>query len=212
MTLFFGGNTASRWALPGSVKVGCKLRTCIQASERNTTKPMQPRFSLVRFLVVVSSIACVASIFGACANLTAPASEQSSESQQTTGVPAKPRASAMARPEQQPAPAPAEEKIAASHILVGYKGAMRSRSERTKEEAKKIATELAARAKKGEDFAELARKHSEGPSAPRGGQLNEFTRKQMVKPFADAAFALQVGQVSDPVESPFGFHVIKRTK
>ena len=196
--------------------MGCQLRTCIQASERNTTKPMKPGLSRIRFPVVVFLTTSAASTCGACANLTAPGSEQSAGSPLAPVVPAEPAAAAAAaaakRPPRQPPPAPEEEKISAAHILVAFKGSMRSRSDRTKEEAKKIAAELAARARKGEDFAELARRHSEGPSAGKGGQLNEFSRRQMVKPFADAAFALRVGQVSDPVETPFGFHVIKRTK
>jgi peptidyl-prolyl cis-trans isomerase C/peptidyl-prolyl cis-trans isomerase SurA len=146
-----------------------------------------------------------------CAKLTAPAREESAAVQPA----AKPAASAKPSPAPRPTAPPTagdQEKVAASHILIGYKGAMRAKADRTKEEAKKIANELAARAKKGEDFAELAKKNSEGPSAVRGGQLNQFTRRQMVKPFSDAAFALKVGQVSDPVETPFGFHIIKRTK
>jgi NIMA-interacting peptidyl-prolyl cis-trans isomerase 1 len=185
------------------------LRACIPGSGRNTTESMRPKpLRLLTLACTASTAALLAT--AACAKLTAPAKEDS-----VTSPPAaspKPAASVAARPAPPAARPEQEEKISASHILVGYQGARRAKADRTKDEARKLATELAARAKKGEDFAELARKNSEGPSAPRGGNLNEFTRRQMVKPFADAAFALKVGQVSDPVETPFGFHVIKRTK
>ena len=61
----------------------------------------------------------------------------------------------------------------------------------------------------GDDFADLARQYSEGPSNVNGGDLGYFDRKKMVKPFADAAFDLEPGQVSDIVETRFGFHLIK---
>jgi peptidyl-prolyl cis-trans isomerase C len=61
----------------------------------------------------------------------------------------------------------------------------------------------------GDNFADLARKYSEGPSNVSGGDLGFFDRKKMVKPFADAAFDLEPGQISEVVETRFGFHLIK---
>jgi parvulin-like peptidyl-prolyl isomerase len=83
---------------------------------------------------------------------------------------------------------------------------------RTKDEARKRAEEIAARAKKGEDFAKLAQQLSDGPTGPNGGDLGSFSKDRMVKPFADAAFELLAGNVSGVVETPFGFHVIMRTE
>lgn len=106
-------------------------------------------------------------------------------------------------------------KIAASHILISYRGANRAASSttRTREEALAMATALRERALGGEKFAELAKEFSDDKgSAVDGGNLGQFGRSQMVKAFADAAFALEVGQVSAVVESPFGFHVIQRTE
>lgn len=72
------------------------------------------------------------------------------------------------------------------------------------------ANELRARAAAGENFAELAKEYSQDPgSAENGGDLGFFGRGQMVAPFEAAAFALEVGEVSDVVETPFGFHIIK---
>lgn len=102
-------------------------------------------------------------------------------------------------------------KLNAAHILIGFKGAERSEATRTKEEALKLATTIAAKAKQpGADFAELAKEHSEGPSGKNGGDLGTFNSTDMVKPFSDATRKLKVGEVSAPVESRFGFHVILR--
>jgi parvulin-like peptidyl-prolyl isomerase len=105
--------------------------------------------------------------------------------------------------------------IEASHFLVQYKGSMRAAPTitRTKEEAKKRAEEGLAKVKQGADFAKVVAEYSDEPGAgTRGGALGAFQRESMVKPFSDAAFTLKVNQVSGIVETPFGFHVIKRTK
>ena len=67
-------------------------------------------------------------------------------------------------------------------------------------------------AKEGRDFAELAKEYSEGPTKTRGGQLGAFTRETMVKPFADKAFSMKAGEISEPVRTQFGWHIIKVEK
>lgn len=65
------------------------------------------------------------------------------------------------------------------------------------------------KASNGEDFAELAKQFSEGPTAPNGGDLGFFAQGQMVKPFNDTVFAMQEGDISDVVKTDFGYHIIK---
>jgi parvulin-like peptidyl-prolyl isomerase len=130
----------------------------------------------------------------------------------------RPAETAQAAPAPTPQPveaAPSGEQVAASHVLIAYQGAMRAAPTitRTQDEAKKRAEQILARARKGEDFAKLASEASDDPSAKmNSGSLGKFTRERMVKPFADAAFALKPGSVSELVETPFGYHVIKRTE
>jgi len=96
---------------------------------------------------------------------------------------------------------PNEEEVHARHILVATEG-----------EAKDIQAQL----KNGADFAKLAKEKSKDPGAAEGGDLGYFTKEQMVPEFAEAAFKLDKGQISDPVKTQFGWHVIqvldKRTK
>ncbi len=86
--------------------------------------------------------------------------------------------------------------IRASHILV-----------KTEEEAKNLYNEI----QNGKDFAQIAQEVSLCPSGQNGGDLGFFGKGMMVKPFEDAAFALEVGEISQPVETQFGWHLIKLT-
>lgn len=80
----------------------------------------------------------------------------------------------------------------------------------TKEEARKKAEELLARARKGEDFAKLAKENSDDPgSKDKGGEYDFFAHGKMVPEFEKAAFALKPGEISEPVETQFGYHIIK---
>lgn len=87
-----------------------------------------------------------------------------------------------------------KEEVRARHILV-----------KTEAEAR----DVIERSNRGDDFAELAKELSTGPSNSRGGDLGFFSQGQMVKPFEDAVFKLEKGGVSEPVKTQFGWHVIK---
>lgn len=102
--------------------------------------------------------------------------------------------------------------IRASHILLMYQGSMRSTATRSKDEALAAITTLKTELANGAEFATLARQHSDCPSGEEGGDLGKFGRGAMVREFDEAAFALQSGQVSDVIETPFGYHLIQRTE
>ena len=107
------------------------------------------------------------------------------------------------------------EEVQASHILISYKGADRADADisRSKEEAKAEAERIRKLiVDDGKDFAEMAKEHSDGPSSTKGGDLGKFKFEVMAKAFSEAAFALDVGSVSEVVETGFGFHIIKRTE
>ena len=84
-------------------------------------------------------------------------------------------------------------KVRASHILVD-----------TLEEAQNLKAEIA----NGADFGDLAAQYSKCPSGANGGDLRYFGKGMMVKPFEDAAFSLAKGEVSEPVQTQFGWHLI----
>lgn len=81
------------------------------------------------------------------------------------------------------------------------------------DDAKKRAEDVRKKSlEKGADFAELAKKYSEGPTKDKGGYLGAFRREAMVKPFSDKAFSMKAGEISEPVRTRFGWHVIKVEK
>lgn len=103
------------------------------------------------------------------------------------------------------------DQVRASHILLMYKGSMRSSASRSQDDAKSGIEKLKGELDGGADFAALAKEHSDCPSSQDGGDLGVFGKGMMVKEFETTAFALPVGGVSGVVETPFGYHLIKRT-
>jgi len=104
------------------------------------------------------------------------------------------------------------ERVRASHILFSTKPTdPNADPNEAKAVAKKQAEAVLAQVRDGGDFAALAGEHSSCPSSARGGDLDYFTHGQMVEPFDKVAFALEIGQISDLVETKFGYHIIKVT-
>jgi parvulin-like peptidyl-prolyl isomerase len=103
------------------------------------------------------------------------------------------------------------EKVRASHVLVSTmdKESGEPLSEDKKKEKEKLAKDIKARAEKGEDFAKLAKEFSDDPGSKDKGGEYTFGRGEMVKEFEAAAFSLKTNQVSDIVETRYGYHIIK---
>ncbi len=92
------------------------------------------------------------------------------------------------------------------HILLLTQG----KTDEEKTEIRKAMEDILARARAGEDFAELAQQYTEDPgSKESGGLYEDFGRGRMVKPFEDAAFSVPVGEISDLVETQYGYHILK---
>jgi peptidyl-prolyl cis-trans isomerase D len=99
--------------------------------------------------------------------------------------------------------------VEASHILI--KVAQDAQPEIV-ETAKEKALSILKKAKEGKDFSELAKQYSDDPGGKNGGNLGAFKRDAMVEPFAEKAFSMNPGEISDPVRTQFGFHIIKVEK
>ena len=140
-------------------------------------------------------------------------------------TPAAASASAPAATASAPPPAPTPEpaptssapptQILCQHVLIAFKEAKKPMRgvTRSREAARARAETVLSLARKDpQDFDDLVRIYSDDYSKERNGTTGAIKREDVVKPFADAAFALRIGQVSGIVETPFGFHVIKRNQ
>lgn len=109
---------------------------------------------------------------------------------------------------------PGSQQVDVSHILVAYKGANSAPATvtRTKEQALARAKDLKAQLAAGADFTTLARTQSDGPSAQNSGNLGPIGHGSLVPSFEDVAFKQAKGVISDPVETPFGYHLIRVDK
>ncbi|WP_457554088.1 peptidylprolyl isomerase [Desulfobacula sp.] len=98
------------------------------------------------------------------------------------------------------------QKVEARHILIKV---AQDAEEKEVTTAQKKAQDIYEMTVKGQDFEALAKQYSEGPSKDNGGYLGTFEKKAMVKPFADKAFSMKAGDISEPVRTMFGWHIIK---
>jgi peptidyl-prolyl cis-trans isomerase D len=99
--------------------------------------------------------------------------------------------------------------VEARHILIKVD---QNADPKTVKKAKERALKIMKLAREGKNFAELAKKYSEGPTRDKGGYLGTFKKGAMVKPFSDVAFSLKAGEISEPVRTRFGWHIIKVEK
>ncbi|MCP4676002.1 MAG: hypothetical protein GY854_10950 [Deltaproteobacteria bacterium] len=140
-----------------------------------------------------------------------------------------PRANAPAKKARAAKPSPAADKarphgpkpaklkrmqLSASHIWIMHNGSTRKPPEikRTKEEALARANEALEKLKAGADFVEMVKEYSDDPKKENGGNLGVFPSRMMAPVFSKATMALEIGQISEPVETQFGYHIIKRQK
>ena len=104
------------------------------------------------------------------------------------------------------------DQIRASHILVSHAEAQGASSQLTKEDALTQIENLKTQLEEGREFSDLAKEFSDCPSSGQGGDLGMFGRGAMVPAFDQAAFDLETNDVSDVVETEFGYHLIRRTE
>jgi hypothetical protein len=163
----------------------------------------------MRFLLCLAFVSLLSLGCGGERTTPSPSSEGLSPS--TAAEPAPAAAGPLADAAPRPA-APRAARAAARHILIPYDGAKGAPYGKnlSRDEARAQAEALRAEVLAGGDFAALAQKHSSDGSASRGGFLGSAEPGAWVKPFEDAVWSVEIGDVPPVVESEFGFHVIRR--
>ena len=172
---------------------------------------MSSHLVIVASLVGLLAAACDAPSSGG--GVSPPLTDATPSTAPTTSASA--ASSSAAAPSASAAHVPVPDTIVAQHILVGYKGAQRIARTVTRNrlDAKARAAEALAKLRAGAEFEDIVKEYSDDPgSVDRLGLLGKFHRADLDPAFSKAAFALQVEQISDVVETPFGFHIIKRTQ
>jgi len=104
------------------------------------------------------------------------------------------------------------DQIRASHILINHADAPQANTQLSAEDAMKQIETLKSDIEGGTSFDQVAGEHSDCPSARQGGDLGSFGRGAMVPEFDQAAFDLEIGAISEVVETVFGYHIIYRTE
>jgi hypothetical protein len=182
-----------------------------------------------QYLAVLFLTACGGSEISAAASSPRPLSAQASDAREADPTAAAPPPSgaslklagesappaAASAPAAPLDPANPPKRIGARHVLIQWMGSEKAPPSvvRTRDQALEVAKEVLRRARAGEDVGRLAVEYSDEPGAGnRGGSLGRFGRGQMVPAFEEAAFHLKVNQISDIVETPFGYHIIQRTE
>ena len=103
-----------------------------------------------------------------------------------------------------------KEQVKASHILISYEGSSNKEAKRSKEEALKLASQIYERLKNGEDFTKLVLEYSDDRSKEANkGDLGYFSKGKMIPEFDRAVFSMEVGAISEPVETQYGYHIIR---
>lgn len=168
---------------------------------------LQGTVNFARAIVVWTAVACGGAPSGGAASAASPASKASGESAGERCL-----ANADAKRERNPSE---PDKITVKHVLVRYAGAKHAPETvtRTREEACLRAEEALTKLKEGVSFPEVVARYSdESGAATREGSLGTIARGDVAPAFADAAFELKMKEVSEVVETPFGFHIILRVE
>ena len=166
-----------------------------------------------KVIVLLAAFSVALSIWG-CQKGHPPLEKTEVSAKSTENKATEPPKEKQDKPTEAPKERPPMVKLSASHILVMHNESKRKPAtiSRTKEEALARIKEAQKKLNEGADFAKIAEEYSDCPSKSQGGDLGIFPSRAMAPEFSEATMALKEGQISEPVETDFGYHLIKRQK